>query len=128
MPSEPAVPTRPGRGTEAVSPPRIQSFRSGWHLLTVHPPDAYPGVEVVKGGSAWLEWVILGRVGQTVVARGGEEMHSYTASSGVPADGFVLRAGDRATIVAAGLAASLVEWRVERAPGGRSSVVAARRS
>jgi hypothetical protein len=100
----------------------IETYRSGWHLLTVHPPDGYPGLEVVKGASQWLEWVILGRVGQTVLARGGEEMYAYTTSGGLAADGFVLRAGDRATIVRAGLPASLVEWRVERAVRDRPAL------
>lgn len=99
----------------------VESYRSGWNLLTVHPPESYPGLDVVKGGSAWLEWVILGREGQTIVARGGEEMYAYTTSAGVSAEGFALRAGDRATIVQAGLPASLVEWRVERAAKSRAS-------
>jgi hypothetical protein len=116
------APSSSQEGSDAVVPRLVETYRSGWHLLTVHPPAAYPGHGVVKGGSAWLEWVILGRVGQTVVARGGEEMYAYTTSHGVAADGFTLKAGDRATIVSAGLAASLVEWRVERAPRGRSSV------
>jgi hypothetical protein len=93
----------------------VERFRSGWNLMTVHPPESYPGLEVVRPGTAWLEWVILGHVGQTLVARGGEEIYGYVTSSGVRAEGFSLRAGDRATIVRAGLPAELVEWCVERA-------------
>lgn len=102
-----------------LGPAEAETYRAGWHLMTVHGPAAYPGLQVVKGGQAWLEWVILGSVGQTVVARGGEQMYAYETSSGGRAEGFVLRQGDRATIVRAGLAASLVEWRLERA--GRPS-------
>jgi hypothetical protein len=98
------------------SPASVETCRAGWHLMTVHGPEAYPGLQVVKGGEAWLEWVILGKVGQTVVARGGEQMYGYETSRGVRAEGFVLRDGDRATIMRAGLEASLVEWRLER-PG-----------
>jgi len=110
-----ASPLAPGDRSRA-RPFLVETYRSGWHLVTVHGPEAYPDLHVVKGGSQWLEWVILGREGQTVVARGGEEMYGYETSSGERAHGFVLRAGDRATIVTAGLPASLVEWRVERAP------------
>jgi len=121
----PELARSPRAGDPTENPRSIETYRSGWHLLTVHPPEGYAGLDVVKGGSQWLEWVILGRVGQTVVARGGEEMYAYTTSGGIAADGFVLRAGDRATIVRAGLPASLVEWRVERAARDRS--VGARR-
>jgi hypothetical protein len=103
-------------GGEGHAHPGVETYRAGWHLMTVHSPDSYPGLQVVKGGHAWLEWVILGRLGQTVVARGGEEMYGYETSRGVRADGFVLRAGDRATIVEAGLPSSLAQWRIERAP------------
>jgi hypothetical protein len=68
-----------------------------------------------------MDWFILGAVGQTVTARGGEQMYGYVTPDGVKADGFVLRAGDRATVVRDhGLPASLVEWRIERAASASS--------
>jgi hypothetical protein len=99
-----------------VTAPSAAIYRAGLHLVTVHPPESYPGLTVVRCGPEWLSWLILGEVGQTVTARGGEQMYGYVTPDGVRADGFVLHAGDRATVVREGLPASLVEWRVERAP------------
>lgn len=116
--------TGPAPSAPSVGP-AVERFRSGWNLVTVHPPASYPDLEVVRPGTAWLEWIILGQVGQTLVALGGEEIYGYVTSSGVRAEAFSLRAGDRATIVRAGLPAELVEWRVERAPrrpGGEPGV------
>lgn len=98
-----------------VAPAVVETYRAGLHLVTVHPPESYPGLRVVRCGPKWLDWVIVGEVGQTVTARGGEQMYGYATVDGVKADGFTLRAGDRATIVRDGLPASLVEWRIERA-------------
>jgi hypothetical protein len=93
----------------------VETYVAAWHLVTVHPPDSYPGLHVARGAPEWLDWVIVGQLGVTVEARGGEEMYGYATCDGVKAEPFVLRAGDRATIVRDGLPASLVEWRVERA-------------
>ncbi len=101
--------------TAASSSLSAETYRAGLHLVTVHPPESYPGLRVVRCGPQWLIWLILAQVGATVTARGGEQMYGYVTPEGVRADEFVLRAGDRATVVREGLPASLVEWRVERA-------------
>ncbi|HSD26685.1 MAG TPA: hypothetical protein VLL75_05230 [Vicinamibacteria bacterium] len=102
-----------------MTAPSAATYRAGLHLVTVHPPESYPGLSVVRCGPAWLSWLILGEVGQTVTARGGEQMYGYVTPDGVRADHFVLHAGDRATVIRKGLPASLVEWRVERAAASR---------
>jgi hypothetical protein len=102
-----------------AAPAVAETYRAGVHLVTVHPPESYPGLLVVRCGPKWLDWVIVGQVGQTMTARGGEQAYGYTTADGVQADGFTLRAGDRATIVRGDLPASLVEWEIERAPSPR---------
>jgi hypothetical protein len=105
--------------TAVSSSPSAETYRAGLHLVTAHPPESYPGLRVARCGPRWLSWLILSEVGQIVNARGGEQMYGYVTPEGVRADEFVLRAGDRATVVREGLPASLVEWRVERAASRR---------
>ncbi len=95
-----------------------ERHRSGRNLLTAHPAAAYPGLRVVKPGERWSVSLIVPADGQTVLALGGERVLGYVTPSGVLADGFELRAGDRARMVAWDLPASLVEWDVERAARG----------
>jgi hypothetical protein len=71
---------------------------------------------VVKPGLDWQVWVIVPEDGQTVRAVGGERTYGYETVDGGRAEGFELRAGDRATLVRSGLPFALVEWRIERAP------------
>jgi hypothetical protein len=92
-----------------------ETFRSGRNLLTPHGPESYPGLLVVKPGPEWEVFVIVPEDGATILARGGEKVYAYETSGGGHADGFELRAGDRATLWRSGLPHALVEWRVERA-------------
>jgi hypothetical protein len=71
---------------------------------------------VVKPGPEWCVFVIVPEDGATIVARGGEKVYAYDTVDGGHADGFELRAGDRATLTRSGLPFSLVEWTVERTP------------
>jgi hypothetical protein len=96
----------------------VERYRGGRNLLTPHPAEAYPGLRIVKPGPRWSTSLIVPADGQTVIARGGEYVLAYVTASGVKAAGFVLAAGDRAQMVAWDLPASLVEWKVERAPRG----------
>ena len=89
--------------------------RAGRNLLTPHPPDAYPGLRVIKPGPRWLSFLIVPGDGATIIARGGERVLAYETPSGVRAAGFELRAGDRARMVAWDLPAYLVDWQIERA-------------
>lgn len=89
--------------------------RGGRNLVTTHGPESYPGLLVVKPGPDWQVWVIVPEDGQTVRAVGGERTYGYETVDGGRAEGFELRAGDRATLVRSGLPFSLVEWRIERA-------------
>jgi hypothetical protein len=92
--------------------------RGGRNLVTTHGPESYPGLLVVKPGPDWAVWVIVPEDGQTVRGLGGERTYGYETVDGGRAEGFELRAGDRATLLRSGLAHSLVEWRIERATGG----------
>jgi hypothetical protein len=92
-----------------------ESYTGGRNLVTEHGEDAYPGLLVVQCGPLWAIRVIVPDDGQCVVARGGERVYGYETVDGGNADGFELRAGDRATLVRSGLPFSMVEWSVERA-------------
>lgn len=94
----------------------VERYRSGRNFLTPHPADAYPGLRVLKPGPEWRSWLIVPADGETVIGRGGERLLAYATPSGVRAEGFELRAGDRAHMMAWDLPASLVEWEVARAP------------
>ncbi len=86
------------------------------NLVTPHPPESYPGLDVVKPGPGWKLWIIVPEDGQAISGRGGERTYSYETVGGGRALEFELRAGDRATITRSGLEHSFVEWRIERAP------------
>jgi hypothetical protein len=92
-----------------------ETFTAGRNLLTIHGPESYPGLLVVKPGAGWQVFVIVPDDGATVLARGGEKVYGYETVDGGRAEGFELRPGDRATLVRSGLPFSLVEWRVNRA-------------
>ena len=92
----------------------VGTCRGGRNVLTPHPVEAYPGLPVLPGPEGQVR-VIVPRVGETIVAVGGERLHGFETVDGGLAGGFDLGPGDRATIVREGLAHSLVEWRIERA-------------
>lgn len=92
-----------------------ETYRGGRNLLTIHGPEGYPGLVVVKPGPGWKVFVILPEDGATIIARGGETVYAYRTVDGGHADGFELNPGDRATLVRSGLPFSMVEWTVERA-------------
>lgn len=94
---------------------RIERYRGSLNPLTPHECDRYGTLTVVKAGPEWPYNVIVPNDGDTIVALGGEKILAYTTPSGVVAEGFELRPGDRATRVKSGLPAHLAEWRVERA-------------
>jgi hypothetical protein len=100
----------PGKPSSSMA----ENYRAGRNLVTTHGPEGYPGLLVVKPGAAWDIFVIVPEDGATIVAQGGEKIYAYDTVDGGHADGFELRAGDRATLVRSGLPFSLVEWRVER--------------
>jgi hypothetical protein len=93
----------------------VETARGARNLVTPHAPDSYPGFLVVRPGPGWRLWIIVPEDGQTIEAQGGEEAYGYTTVDGGRAQGFVLRAGDRATLVRSGLPHAFVEWRIERA-------------
>ena len=95
--------------------PRTERHRSGRNFMTPHDAAAYPGLRVIKPGPLWSGSLIVPGDGQTILARGGEHVLAYATPSGEHAAGFVLRAGDRARMVAWDLPASLVEWEIDRA-------------
>jgi hypothetical protein len=82
--------------------------------LTPHPAESYPGLFVFRPGSWGMSLLAL-EPGQSFVAAGGEVVYRYETTSGVRADGFELRAGERATLVRADLPGFLAEWRIESA-------------
>jgi hypothetical protein len=84
-------------------------------LSTPHPPGRYPGLTVVQVGPQWPYAVICARRGQTVTAQGGEKAAGYETPAGGVAREFVLRRGDRATLLRTELPHMLAEWRIERA-------------
>lgn len=92
-----------------------ETYTAGRNLLTIHGPERYPGLLVVKPGHDWEVFVIVPDDGATVLAQGGEHVYSYETVDGGRADAIELRPGDRATLVRSGLPFSLVEWRIERA-------------
>lgn len=94
---------------------KIESYRGARNVLTLHPPDRYPGLLVVKGGPAWRVWVIVPEDGQTIAAVGGERVSAYETADGGRADGWELAPGDRATLLRSGLEHAFAAWRVERA-------------
>jgi hypothetical protein len=94
----------------------METLRGGRNLVTPHAAEGYAGLLVVRPGPEWQVGVIVPEVGQTIVGRGGERLYSYRTIDGASADGFTLEAGDRATLVCAGLDHSFAEWRLERAP------------
>lgn len=91
-----------------------RTYRSGRNLLTPHGPEAYPGLRVVKPGPEWDTFVIVPPDGATIVARGGEKIYAYETVDGGRAQGFELRAGERATLIRSDLPFALVEWKVAR--------------
>lgn len=93
--------------------PAAVVVRGQRNLLTPHAPDSYPGVRVLRLGR-WKEGLIVPEVGQTIVALGGEKARSYETVDGGRAEGFVLRPGDRATLLARDLPFCLAEWRIVR--------------
>jgi hypothetical protein len=92
-----------------------ESYRASRNVLTPHAPADYPGLTVVVPGPGWEIAVICPRDAESFVARGGERVYAYETPGGGRADGFLLRAGDRATLGTARLPHGLWEWRVERA-------------
>jgi len=99
----------PGSSGGARAP---ETFRSGRNALTPQPADLYPGLRVIRPGR-WDLSLIVPNPGQTIVALGGEEVLAYETADGGRAEGFVLRAGDRATLAWTGSGARpgrRMEW------------------
>lgn len=96
------------------SGPATEIVHSGRNVLTDHSLDAYPGLRVIQPGR-WDRALIVPTPGQTIAALGGEEVFPYETVDGGRAQGFVLRPGDRATLVKNDLPYCLSEWRIERA-------------
>ncbi len=92
----------------------MQTYRSGRNLETPHPPEAYPGLRVVRIGR-WPVNLITPTDGQTISALGGERVIGYETVDGGKAEGFELLSGDRATLVRSDLPFFFAEWRIERA-------------
>jgi hypothetical protein len=90
------------------------TLQAGRNVLTPHPADAYPALEVIRPG-AWDLALILPQPGQTIVALGGEKVFAYETVDGGRAQGFELRRGDRATLLRRDLPFCLAEWRIEHA-------------
>jgi hypothetical protein len=95
----------------------METYLGALNLSTPHPPEAYPGIFVVRVGPEWSYAVICPQVGQTITARGGESACGYTTPEGGVAQPFSLRPGDRATLLRSGLEHQLCEWRIERTIG-----------
>jgi hypothetical protein len=93
----------------------VLTVRGARNLVTPHPPEAYPGLLVVKPGPGWKLWIIVPEDGQPLSGRGGERTYAYETVDGTRAEAFELRPGDVATIARSGLARGFVEWRIERA-------------
>ena len=88
-------------------------LQGGRNVLTPHASDAYPELRVIRPGR-WDLSLILPEPGQTIRALGGERVFAYETVDGGRAQGFELRAGDRATLVRKDLPYCLAEWRIER--------------
>jgi hypothetical protein len=93
----------------------VETFVSGKNLHTTHPGEAYAPIRTVRPGPGWEVTILVPIEGQGFVALGGEHCFPYETPDGGRAQGFTLHAGDRATMVRAGLPHQLAEWRVERA-------------
>jgi hypothetical protein len=93
---------------------RRETLVGGRNLVTPHAPEDYPGLLVVRPGPRWTVSVIVPKDGETIVAKGGEEMYAYRTPDGAVAQGFRLQAGESATLVRSGLPHSMVEWRIDR--------------
>jgi len=91
----------------------VETYRSGRNLETPHPPEAYPGLRVVRIGQ-WPVNLITPKDGEIVIALGGERVFGYETVDGGRAEGFDLRSGDRATLVRSDLPFFFAEWRIER--------------
>jgi hypothetical protein len=92
----------------------VEVVRGGRNVLTDHPAEAYPGLLVVRPGQ-WDLSLIVPTAGQGFVALGGEKVYAYETVDGGRAQGFELRPGDQATVVALDLPFAFAEWRIERA-------------
>lgn len=103
----------PGVGASDQGP-SVEVLRGGRNVLTGHPAEAYPGLLVVRPGQ-WDLSVIVPTAGQGFVALGGEKVFAYETVNGGCAEGFELRPGDQATVVALDLPFAFAEWRIERA-------------
>lgn len=100
----------------------IERLQGGRNLLTPHPPEAYPGVEVLRPGPGWDMSLIVPAEGQTIEALGGERTYAYRTVDGGVAAAFELQRGDRATLVRRTIRFALAEWRIERAVPDGSEV------
>jgi hypothetical protein len=93
----------------------IETLEAGRNLLTPHPGEAYPGIEVLRPGPEWDLGIMVPAEGQTIVALGGERAYAYQTIDGGRAAGFELRPGDRATLMRRTIHFALAQWRIERA-------------
>ena len=91
-----------------------ETFIAGKNLHTAHPGEAYAPIRAIRPGPGWSVTILVPVEGQAFTALGGEYCRAYETPDGGRAQGFTLQAGDRATLVKAGLAHQFVEWRVER--------------
>jgi hypothetical protein len=96
-----------------------ETVYSGRNVLTSHPAESYPGLQVIRPGR-WDLSLIVPTPGQTIVALGGEKVFAYETVDGGRADGFELHPGDRATLLRRDLEYCLAEWRIERSASAGS--------
>lgn len=81
-------------------------------LLSPHGQADYPGVEVLRPDPRWPFFVVRPEVGDTLVARGGEQIYRTDACDGASMLVAELREGDRVTLLAR--AGSRASWRIVR--------------
>lgn len=93
-----------------------RTYNANRNLLTPHRAGPYPGIQVYLPSDDWPVAFLCPKVGDSFEAMGGEFAVAYGTTSGSSADGFVLQAGDRASVVRWDDRTFLAEWHVEPAP------------
>ena len=81
-------------------------------LLSPHGQAAYPGVEVLRPDPRWPFFVVRPEVGETVVARGGEQIYRSDGCDGGSLLVAELRRGDQVTLI--DRVGAQAFWRIER--------------
>jgi hypothetical protein len=93
----------------------MPTYNACRNLLTPHRTSSYAGITLYLPSADWPVAFLCPKVGDAFVAMGGEYAVGYETLSGAHVDGFVLNAGDRASVVRWDGDTFLAEWRVERA-------------